>query len=194
RPLASPGGAAAGSPAPRATGEPPSRIPAAAPTGLAAATPAPAASANGSLNDRLRGLLPHGTVDYTPRHVDLGARDDFAKRIEAAWEVGLAPPADVLARTFGIIWAKRTAVHADSITYVFARTTVLGVPVCKAYRITEHPYGAGAPDLSKNPIADTGQKYAAPETEIVTIVPCSEKSYEPIVPGSLQTPAPRRRP
>jgi len=138
--------------------------------------------------------LPHGSVDYTPRRVDLGSRDEFAARVQAAYEAGLAPQADILAKTFGIIWAKRTVSQPDSITYVFERTTVAGIGVCKAYRITEHPYTAPPPDLRANPLADESRRTAPPDISIVTIVPCSEKSYEPVEPGSLKTPEPRHRP
>jgi len=146
------------------------------------------------LNDRLRGLLPHGSVDYTPHRADLGKNDDFAARVEAAWEAGLAPPPDILAKTFGVIWAKRSGLVADSISYVFERTTIAGIGVCKAYKITEHPYTAPPPDLRANPLADESRRTAPPDISIVTIVPCSEKSYEAVDPGSLKTPEPRHRP
>jgi hypothetical protein len=185
-------GRGAGSPAPHATaaGSGTSAAPRSAPAGAATA---PIATENASLNDRLRSLLPHGDVDYTPRRVDLGSRDDFAKRVEAAWEAGLAPPPDILAKTFGIIWQKRSAVAPDSVSYVFQRTTIAGIGVCKAYKVTEHPYVAGPPDLRTQTV-QIGARTAPPDVSIVTIVPCSEKAYDPVEPGSLKTPVPRHPP
>ncbi len=186
-------GRGTGSPAPHATARANGAAGETHPA-VAAGAPAPSATENASLNDRLRNLLPHGDVDYTPRRVDLGKTDEFAARVQAAYEAGLAPPPDILAKTFGIIWQKRNSLVADSISYVFERTTIAGIGVCKAYKITEHPYTGGPPDLRANPLADESRRTAPPDIAIVTIVPCSEKNYEPVAPGSLKTPEPRHRP
>ncbi|GAC1415946.1 MAG: hypothetical protein NVSMB64_26170 [Candidatus Velthaea sp.] len=140
----------------------------------------------------MKALSQGGAVDYTPKRVNVYDPNAQRDRIVSAYEAALAPPPDILARTFGLIRPNRTAAHADSISYVFERTTLLGIPVCKAYKITEHPYTRSAADLSKNPLADTGRQIAKPEVEIVTLAPCTEKSYTPVVPGSLKAPVPRR--
>ncbi|GAC1414751.1 MAG: hypothetical protein NVSMB5_03070 [Candidatus Velthaea sp.] len=153
--------------------------------------PAPFPSSGGSLNDRLRALSQGGPVDYTPKRVQVSDPTAIRDRIVNAYEAELAPPPEILARTFGLVRLKRTTAYADSISYVFDRTTILGIPACKAYKITEHPYTRPAADLSKNPLADTGRQLATYEKEITTIVPCTEKSYSPVVPGSLGKPVPR---
>jgi len=120
---------------------------------------------------------------------------DVAQRVLNAYEKALAPPAEILARTFGLLWTTRTLLHADSIAYVYERTRdILGREVCKAYRITEHPLQPAPArfDPSKaqfpGPLPNT-----TPLIETVELR-CNDPGMQPVVPGSLKSPVPRHRP
>ncbi len=119
-------------------------------------------------------------------------------RVLDAYEAALAPPLEVLAKTFGLIRVRRTLTQADSIAYVYERTrNLFGQEVCKAYRITEHPQrppttysthtGPGAVDFPV-PLADV-----KPTVETVE-VSCNDAKMQAVAPGTLTTPAPRRLP
>jgi len=109
----------------------------------------------------------------------------------------LAPPAEVLAATFGLIRVRRTIVHADSVAYVFERKRdILGREVCRAFRITDHPE---PPPPTAPPSLQGGQPRIMfpdrppdikPIIEFVD-VRCNDPRMERIVPGSLKTPVPR---
>ncbi|MFN2459319.1 MAG: hypothetical protein ABR591_01305 [Candidatus Velthaea sp.] len=142
------------------------------------------------MNDRLKQLSPQSNVDYTPKRVPVFDPNAIRDPVISGYEAALAPPADVLAQTFGIVRWRRTAAGADFIEYVYEHTNVLGIPACKAYRITEHPLLPDVPDMRKNPPA--GRQLAPATNETVTIVPCHADSYEHVAPGSLTTPVPRR--
>lgn len=157
--------------------------------------PGPSASpsnALSSLNDRLRGMLPHGPVTpgrYTP------ALDP--RTATEAYEAALRPPAEVLAATFGLIRVSRTLVHADSVAYVFERKRdILGREVCRAFWITDHPPPpppTAQPSLSggfARPYLPDRNPDLKPVVEYVDIS-CNDKRMQPIVPGSLKTPVPR---
>ena len=157
--------------------------------------PAPGASpSNGlaSLNDKLRSLLPHGPV--TPGRYTPGLDPQAAV---AAYEAALAPPAEVLAATFGLIRVSRTVVHADSIAYVFERKKDLfGREVCRAFRITDHPKPpppSPPPSLVGN---HTQPNLPGPLPDLKPVVEyvdvsCNDPHMEKVVPGSLKTPVPR---
>jgi len=151
----------------------------------------------GSLNDRLRAALPTKPTAGMQR-VDLG-NGYTTNRVLDAYEASLAPPPEILAKTFGLIYATRTLAHADSVAYVYERThlVVLGHEICKAYRITEHPQRAPeAPvDVSKpgavtlpGPLRDE-----KPLLETVDLA-CDTAGMMSVEPGSLTAPVPRRRP
>jgi hypothetical protein len=114
-----------------------------------------------------------------------------------AYEKALAPPAYVLAATFGLIRVSRTVVHADSVAYVFERKKdLLGREVCRAFRITDHPLPprpTPAPSLSggfARPVIPDRLPDLKPEVEFVD-VSCNDPRMERIAPGSLTTPVPR---
>jgi hypothetical protein len=157
----------------------------------------PAAPGLGSLNDRLRAAIPTKPTAGM-QHVDLG-NGYSANRVLDAYEAALAPPLEILAKTFGLIYTTRTIGRADSVEYVYERThsVLLGHDICRAYRIVEHPLRPvdKAPDVSKpgavsfpGPLRDV-----KPEMETVD-VSCDDKSMIKVEPGSLKTPVPRRQP
>jgi hypothetical protein len=170
----------------------------ASPAAVAYRPTAPGAGSS-SLNDKLKAALPGGPGGGLKRY-DLGRYQ--TDRVLDAYEAALAPPLEVLARTFGLIYTARTAFRADAVQYVYERTRVLGVEVCKAYTIVEHPLrapatkadhvGLGAPAAGDQ----TGLMRTGPlgdlKPEISTqIVPCDAKGMIPVQPGSLKSPAPR---
>ena len=119
------------------------------------------------------------------------------RKVLDAYEAALAPPAEVLAQTFGLLHITRTLIHADSLAYVFERKRdFLGREVCRAWRITEHPLappptplpslaGGRAPDHYPRQHPDL-----KPEIEYVD-VSCNDPRMEHVPPGSLKTPVPR---
>ncbi|MGA2395745.1 MAG: hypothetical protein ABSH03_20585 [Candidatus Lustribacter sp.] len=168
-----------------------------APTATPSPAPTPAAAGLGSLNDRLRAALPtKPTAGMRP--VDLGS-GYTANRVLDAYEASLAPPPEILAKTFGLIYTTRTLAHADSVAYVYERThvVVLGHEICHAFRITEHPLrGAEAPvDVSKPGAVTLPGPLRDEKPELDTIdVACDTADMIKVEPGSLKAPVPRRRP
>ncbi len=164
----------------------------------ATAAPEPAQTespALAALNARMKALLPTGAAGGSMAAVDMGTY--HTDRVLDAYEASLAPPLEILLKTFGLIYTKRTAGQADSVAYVYERTRILGVEVCKAYTIVEHPLRVAGPN------GDHIGPVAAPtlpgplrdlKPEITTeVVPCNAKGMIPVVPGSLTSPVPRRR-
>jgi hypothetical protein len=160
-----------------------------------APTVAPSAAGLGNLNDRLRAALPTKPTAGMQK-VDLGS-GYTTNRVLDAYEAALAPPLEVLAKTFGLIYTTRTITHADSVEYVYERVHgLLGKDVCRAYKITEHPLRPvdSAPDVSKpgaitlpGPLRDV-----KPDIETVE-VSCDAPGMIKVQPGSITTPVPRRR-
>jgi hypothetical protein len=137
----------------------------------------------------LRALIPHGSVDYGPKHVAVDA-NGVRDQMQAAYEKALAPPPAILAETFGIIYQKRTLGAPDSIAYVFEKYKIGPFTACKAYKIVEHPFSQAGGTLT-TPGPPRGDP---PDVGIVTIVPCNDASYTHVAPGSIATPLPRQRP
>jgi hypothetical protein len=138
-------------------------------------------------------MLPKGPVApgrYSPGYDASHAAD--------AYERELAPPAEVLAATFGLIRIDRTVIHASSVAYVFERKRdILGREVCRAFRITDHPLpppptpvpGIRPGDINR-PYIPGPPRDIKPVVEFVD-VSCSDARMEKIVPGTLRTPVPR---
>jgi hypothetical protein len=140
----------------------------------------------------LRALLPHNAV--VPGHFAPGL--DPRTAVEE-YERKLAPPAEVLAATFGLIRISRTVMHADSIAYVFERKRdVFGREVCRAFRITDHPPPpppTPVPSLIGSfprPYLPDRNPDLKPVVEFVDVW-CKDPRMETVVPGSLRTPVPR---
>jgi hypothetical protein len=179
----------------------PAAPPAAAAGDAQSAATAPAGEATrapglGSLNDRLRAALPTKPTAGM-QHVDLGS-GYTAGRVMDAYEQSLAPPLEILAKTFGLIYTTRTLLHAGSVAYVFERTHILGHEVCRAYQITEHPQRTPTLQADHAIVAipqfpGAKQPDLKPEKDII-IVPCDSSSIIPVPLGSITTPVPRVRP
>jgi hypothetical protein len=118
-----------------------------------------------------------------------------------AYDARLAPPPDILRRTFGFIYQRRTAGQPDSIAYVYDTYKIGPIRMCKAWKIIEHPYVAVPEVGAVGGSAGIGGAVARPATstdirhdnggegEAQTVqFPCTEKSYTPVTPGSLATP------
>jgi len=137
-------------------------------------------------------LLPHGPV--TPGHYAPGLDPNAAV---AAYEAAVAPPAEVLAATFGLIRVTRTSFTADSVAYVFERKKDLfGREVCRAFRVTDHPKPP-PPTPVPNVIGGFARPYIPdrppdlkPVVEYVD-VSCNDHRMERFAPGTLTTPVPR---
>ncbi len=146
-----------------------------------------------ALNARLKATLITGSAASTKQY-DLGGYQ--TNRVLDAYEASLAPPLEILLKTFGLIYTKRTTGQADSIAYVYERTRVLGVEVCTAYVITEHPLRTAGPnDDHLGPLPHPTLPGPLPDLkpEITREpVPCNAKGMIPVVPGSLTSPVPRR--
>lgn len=122
----------------------------------------------------------------------------------SAYEQRLAPPPDILSRTFGFIYERRTTSHPDSLAYVYDVYSIGPITMCKAWKITEHPYvpvaevgavarnagiGGGVVTNANSPVVRHDNGGAA---DVATVqFPCTEKSYTAIRRGSLATPLPR---
>lgn len=142
-----------------------------------------------------------GNVDYTPQRVAVGDAQSVYDAAMLAYDARLAPPPDILRRTFGFIFERRTATHPDSIAYVYDSYTIGPLRMCKAWKITEHPYvpvhetgpvggSAGIGGAVARPTTSSDIRHdngGAAEAETVQF-PCTEKSYTPVTPGSLTTP------
>jgi hypothetical protein len=166
---------------------------AASPGAGTARAPAPQGSpdATALLNAKLKALTLGGgsTVkSYGPDAADL------ARRAVEAYEAAIAPPAEVLAKTFGLIRVSRTAFVADSVAYVFERRQTPFGERCRAFRITDHPKPPAPARFDPNhperaPIPDRNPDLK-PEVQFID-VSCNDRRMEPVVPGSLRTPVPR---
>jgi hypothetical protein len=155
------------------------------------------------LNDRLKRLTGEGNVDYTPKRVAIGDAQSVFNDAMSAYEARLAPPPDILRRTFGYIYRPRTTSAPDSLTYVYDTYAIGPVTVCKAWKIEEHPYQAvrevgaiagsagigGAVATSRNSPDVRHDNGGDPNISTV-VFPCSVKSYTAIRPGSLTAPLP----
>jgi hypothetical protein len=157
-----------------------------------------------SLNDRLKALSAGGDVDYTPKHVAINDAQSLMDRAMAAYEADLAPPADVLRRTFGVMYERRTNGHPDSIAYVFDTYKIGPITMCKAWKIVEHPAQpvnevgpvAGSAGIGGGVVTNANSSVVRhdnggrPDVSVVQF-PCSPKSYTAVAPGSIRTPLPR---
>jgi len=137
-------------------------------------------------------MLPHNstTKTYTP-----GAADVLA-RARDAYEAALAPPLEILAKTFGLIRVARTMVVADSVAYVYERHHTPFGDRCLAWRVTEHPEpqptpwhdpAIGAPPPNFPPGAPDLKAVVEKSVE----VDCNDKRMQAVAPGSLTSPVPR---
>jgi hypothetical protein len=165
---------------------------------VALATPsaAPSSAALASLNDRLRAALPTKPTAGM-QHVDLNGGYSPGSVLDA-YERALAPPLEILAKTFGLIYVTRTQTRADSVAYVYERVHgLLGKDVCRAYKITEHPLRdvEKPPDYSKPGAVSFPAPLRDVKPDIETVeVPCDDKGIIKVEPGSLKSPVPRRLP
>jgi hypothetical protein len=196
-------GPATARPAPPRVALPATPIPAPVHIAVALATPSPspapaatpAAPGLGSLNDRLRAALPTKPTAGMQK-VDLGS-GYTTNRVLDAYEAALAPPLEVLAKTFGLIYTTRTLARADSVEYVYERVHgLLGKDVCRAYKITEHPLRPvdSSPDVSKPGAITLPGALRDVKAGIETVeVPCDAPGMMKVEPGSITTPVPRRR-
>jgi hypothetical protein len=164
----------------------------------------PARSPLGSLNDRLKHLDVAGPVDYHPKRVTLGDAQGVLDDAVSAYEQRLAPPPDILSRTFGFIYERRTAIHPDSLAYVYDTYAIGPITICKAWKIVEHPNQAvrevgavgGSAGIGGGVVTSANSSVvrhdAGGSADIETVqFPCTEKSYTPVRRGSLTTPLPR---
>lgn len=138
-------------------------------------------------------MLPHGPV--APGHY--GDTEIDPRSAVDEYEKALAPPAEVLAATFGLIRVNRTLLHADSVAYVFERKRdLLGRETCRAFRVTDHPPPPPPTPMPRllggfaRPSLPDRNPDLKPIVEYVD-VSCNDPRMEKIVPGSLRTPVPR---
>ncbi len=125
-----------------------------------------------ALNARLKAIIPQNDVSYSNKEV-VGDPHDIVDRMLADYRAQLAPPQSVLDHAFGIVRQQHTVAQADSITYLFKMTNILGFKVCFGWEVTEHPLRGGPPE----------GKYRA-------VFPCTPDKYEPY---SGPTPKPRNQ-
>lgn len=121
-----------------------------------------------------------------------GGLGDLAARAIADAEAALAPPAQILAQTFGLIRVDRTVVRADSVAYVYKRIRTPFGERCLAWRITDHP--KPPPPARYDPLHPPDPRRnleLKPEVEESVEVSCNDPRMERVVPGSLTTPVPR---
>ena len=125
----------------------------------------------------------------------------------SAYERRLAPPPDILRRTFGFMYERRNAAHPDSLAYVYDTYAIGPITMCKAWKIVEHPYVAvrevgpfaGSAGIGGGVVTGANSPVVRHENggnaEIQTVqFPCTEKSYTAIPRGSLSAPLPRHPP
>jgi hypothetical protein len=162
------------------------------------------AAASVSLNDRLKHLDLGGDVDYRPKRVALGDAQGILDAAVSAYDQRLAPPPEILRRTFGFIYERRTSGQPDSLAYVYDSYTIGPIRMCKAWKIVEHPYvpvrevgavarnsgiGGAVVTADNSPVVRHGEDGGA---EIQTVqFPCTERSYTAVPLGSITTPLPR---
>jgi hypothetical protein len=143
-------------------------------------------------HDKLLALLPHDPPKYE-MHRSVSDENELTQDVREAYERGLAPSAEVLEKTFGYIREARTLTHADSITYLIGRGSLLGLPTCTGIKITEHPKPPPPPRFVPGQTQFPGPPpNLKPTIETVTIAPCTPNKYTATEPGTLHTPLPRR--
>ncbi len=122
----------------------------------------------------------------------------------AAYEARLAPPPDILSRTFGFIYERRTAIRPDSIAYVYDTFRIGPITMCRAWKIVEHPNqtvhevgpvagsaGIGG-GVATNANSSVVRHDNGGDAEVQTVVfPCTERTYTAVRRGSLTAPLPR---
>ena len=121
-----------------------------------------------------------------------------------AYEQRLAPPPDILSRTFGFIYERRTASHPDSIAYVYDTYSIGPITMCKAWKIIEHPNQAvrevgavgGSAGIGGGVVTNANSSVLRHDNggtaEVQTVqFPCTEKSYTAVRRGSLTAPLSR---
>jgi hypothetical protein len=141
------------------------------------------------LNARLKSLtlgamLPTSTVVYSERHY-VGDVSDVIHQVEAEWLGKVAPPPDVLAKVFGVIYKDGTLRDPASVTYLFKRSTMLGVPYCVGWMVVGHPLSVHLQSVAK---VDTGR--SLPEGGYAVVAPCTEAKYKAITASQLPFPSP----
>ncbi len=168
------------------------------------AAPGTPGGALANLNDRLKHLGVDGDVDYTPKRIKIGDGQSVFDNAVLAYEERLRPPLDILKRTFGLIYERRGAGHADSVSYVYDTYAFGPITMCKAWKIIEHPYqeirevGAASHSAAIGGAVATNANSAVVRhdnggaADIASVqFPCSPKSYVAVPRGSLVTPVPR---
>jgi hypothetical protein len=172
-----------------------------------AVTGATATDALASLNDRLKRLNTGGPVDYSEKRVAIGDAQSIYDEAMSAYAARFAPPPDILRRTFGFIYRRRTASAPDSVVYVYDTYALGPITVCKAWEIVEHPYHevpvvgsvAGSAGIGGATVSNANSPVVRHDNggagEARTIIfPCSPKSYTAVPPGSITTPLPLHPP
>lgn len=125
------------------------------------------------------------------KHYTPGATEVVQRAMDAA-EAALAPPAEILAQTFGLIRIERTVVVADSIAYVYKRIKTPFGERCLAWRITDHPKPAGPERYDPNrPYFPEGSPNLKPLVEKDAEVSCNDHRMQAVTPGTITTPVPR---
>jgi hypothetical protein len=121
-----------------------------------------------------------------------GGIGDLAQRAVEEAEAALAPPAEILAKTFGLLRIERTTFHADSIAYVYERHQTPFGERCIAWRITDHPKPS-APDRydPSKPLPADRNLQLRPQVERRVEVSCNDPRMTRVTPGSIGTPVPR---
>jgi len=144
----------------------------------ASAAPHPNPSGTVDLNAKYRALLPSAPVSYSVKR-EIPVLDQLFAHVKDEYDQKLAPPPSVLARAFGIVRISRTLRRPASVTYIVERKTFLGIPYCVGWRVTAHPF----PPVEKRPVPGPPPDLK-PETDYVTIAPCSASSYTKVEPGT----------
>jgi hypothetical protein len=126
-----------------------------------------------NLNARLGNLLPSGNpVTYSDKHYSNDLNDAIAA-VKAEYYKKAAPPQRVLDKAQARIFGKRTATHADQVTYILSRRKIFGFEICTAWTVVLHPEGGGSPDgyYSFGPCAKASDFTPAYADELPTISP-----------------------
>jgi len=125
-----------------------------------------------NLNSRLGNLLPGGSpVAYSARRYSNDLNDAIAA-VKAEYYKKAAPPQKVLDNAQGRVYRKRTATHADQVTYILKRYSLFGFEFCTGWTVTLHPEGGGVPDGHYEVGACKGSDFApAYADELPTISP-----------------------
>jgi len=126
-----------------------------------------------NLNARLGNLLPNGNpVTYSDKHYSNDLNDAIAA-VKAEYYKKAAPPQTVLDKAQARIFGRRTATHADQVTYILSRRKIFGFEICTAWTVVLHPEGGGSPDgyYSFGPCAKASDFTPAYADELPTISP-----------------------